>query len=189
MEHVETYDMVIPEFLAYPLEYGITDDMTDEDIKAYDKAVETINKLRESHGVNTHFTLEYIGEKYFSYNNDIIRQGCDVIGTKLHIFITDKEQTPMKRYTISEIRELTKETSPYFFSCDTLRFFGQTMSSFSVYHIKDRVFIAANSGYNWDGQHLTAREFIPKTNELKLIGTPENVNTKAKFKDWLKENI
>ena len=93
------------------------------------------------------------------------------------------------RYTIQEIRELTKETAPYFFTRDTLRFFGQTMKSFSVYHVKGRVFIAADSGPNWDDQHLTSREFIPETNKLKLIDTPENVNTKAKFKDWLNENI
>ena len=91
------------------------------------------------------------------------------------------------RYTIQEIRELSKETAPYFFTRDTLRFFGQTMSSFSVHHVKGRVFIAANSGSNWEGQHLTAREFIPETKELRRVDTPNDVNTKAKFKNWLKE--
>ena len=33
---------------------------------------------------------------------------------------------------IYEIKEKTSETSPYFFSKDTLKFFGQTMSAFKV---------------------------------------------------------
>ena len=93
----------------------------------------------------------------------------------------------MKRYTISEIKALTSETSPHFFSRDTLILFGQTMKSFSVYHIKGRVFIAADSGPNWEGPHLTAREFVPETKELRRVDTPDDVNTKAKFKNWLKE--
>lgn len=39
--------------------------------------------------------------------------------------------------TIYEIKELTQKTSPYFFSKDTLRFFGQTMKSFKVKKQKD----------------------------------------------------
>ena len=34
--------------------------------------------------------------------------------------------------TIYEIKEATKETAPYFFTRDTLRFFHQTMRSFHV---------------------------------------------------------
>ena len=86
MNHVETYNLVLPEFVIYPLEYGIADmAMGEEDVRAYNKTVETINELRESHGDNTHFTLEY-GERYFSHNNDITRQGGNVVDTKLHIW-------------------------------------------------------------------------------------------------------
>ena len=34
--------------------------------------------------------------------------------------------------TIYEIKELTKETAPYFFSKDTMKFFGQTLKDFRV---------------------------------------------------------
>ena len=86
MNHVETYNLVIPEFVICPLEYGIADmAMDDVDIKAYDKAVETINTLLDHHEEGVHFTLEY-GEPYFSHNNDITRQGGNVVDTKLHIW-------------------------------------------------------------------------------------------------------
>ena len=38
----------------------------------------------------------------------------------------------MKALTIYDIKRLTIETSPYYFSKDTLEFFGQTMKDFEV---------------------------------------------------------
>ena len=72
--------------------------------------------------------------------------------------------------TIYEIEELTKETAPYFFSADSLAFFGQTMESFSVEEQADGKFlIEAPSGSKWKGDHMTRRLFNPITNELENI--------------------
>ncbi len=72
--------------------------------------------------------------------------------------------------TIYDIKRLTAETAPYFFSRDTLKFFGQTLKSFGVYKQSDgKYLITADSGPNWRGQHTTKRLFNPKTNELEMI--------------------
>ena len=71
--------------------------------------------------------------------------------------------------TIQEIKEATKETSPYFFSPDSLAFFGQTMDSFTVTPQGKKFLIEAPSGSNWKGSHMTRRLFNPKTNELETI--------------------
>jgi hypothetical protein len=39
----------------------------------------------------------------------------------------------MKTPSIYEIKEATQKTAPYFFSRQTLKFWGQTMKSFKVY--------------------------------------------------------
>ena len=71
--------------------------------------------------------------------------------------------------TIHEIKRLTEETAPYFFSRDTMRFFGQTLNSFSVVKQEDGRFkVSAPSGDNWDGDHVTVRYFNPENNELEL---------------------
>lgn len=52
----------------------------------------------------------------------------------------------MKKPTIQEIVETTKETSPYFFDEPTLRGFGQTLESFNVAESpKGNIFIYAPS--------------------------------------------
>jgi len=71
--------------------------------------------------------------------------------------------------TIYEIKELTKETAPYFFSKDTMKFFGQTLKSFRVKKQDDgRYKITAPSGNNWEHEHTTVRFFNPENNELEL---------------------
>jgi hypothetical protein len=71
--------------------------------------------------------------------------------------------------TIYEIKNRTLESSPYFFTAKTLKFFGQTMRSFSVRKQTDgRYKIAApmidrNTGRNM-GE--TVRFFNPETNTL-----------------------
>ena len=71
--------------------------------------------------------------------------------------------------TIYEIKRLTNKTAPYFFSKDTMRFFGQTLRSFKVKKQKDGRFkVSAPSGDNWDGDYETVRYFNPKNNELEL---------------------
>lgn len=73
--------------------------------------------------------------------------------------------------TIHEIAKLTRETSPYFFSKNTLEFFGQTMESFTVREMPDgRFYISAPSrdGYgNLIG--TTERIFDPETNKLLMV--------------------
>jgi len=67
--------------------------------------------------------------------------------------------------TIYEIKELSKITSPYFFSKDTLRFFGKTLRSFKVYKQKDGMFLViAKNKYG-----VTKRIFHPLTNKLEQV--------------------
>ena len=68
-----------------------------------------------------------------------------------------------KQLTIYDIKRLTKETAPYFFSKDTLSFFGQTMGDFKVSLLNDgRYKISAPSG-----NYETVRIFNTKNNELE----------------------
>ena len=68
--------------------------------------------------------------------------------------------------TIYEIKQLTKETEPYFFDRDTMRFFGQTLKDFSVKKQDDgRYRIFAKS---YSGGYDTVRYFNPENNELEL---------------------
>ena len=69
----------------------------------------------------------------------------------------------MKRYTISEIKRASAETSPHFFDRDTLRHFGQSMGSFKVRHVGGRVFIMAPISHDGRACGVSFREFIPAT--------------------------
>ena len=70
--------------------------------------------------------------------------------------------------TIYEIKKRTKETSPYFFSRNTMKFFGQRMKDFKVYKQKDGRFkIIAPSGSNWSNDLKTIRYFNPTNNKLE----------------------
>jgi len=66
--------------------------------------------------------------------------------------------------TIYEIKRLTETTAPYFFDTKTLKFFGQTLKSFSVQKCNDgRYFLQAprkHGGY-------TTRFFNPQNNRLE----------------------
>ncbi len=75
--------------------------------------------------------------------------------------------------TIEDIKELTAQTAPNFFSTGTLKFFGQTMRSFSVTKQDDgRYFISAPSYWYINGKRtlmgMTERYFNPVTNQLDL---------------------
>ena len=69
----------------------------------------------------------------------------------------------MERLTIYDIKRLTAETSPYFFSRNTMRFFRQRLSDFKVYKQDDGRYkiIAPMPCGN------TTRFFNPKNNELE----------------------
>jgi len=74
--------------------------------------------------------------------------------------------------TISEIKDRTEDTSPFFFNRDTLKFFGQTMSSFKVYKQDDgRYLITAPMKDRSTGKVMgqTERYFNPETNKLERV--------------------
>jgi len=68
-----------------------------------------------------------------------------------------------KRLTIYDIKRLTSETSPFYFSTKTLKFFGQTLRSFSVSKINETTyFISAPI----KGGGTSERYFNTITNKL-----------------------
>ena len=73
--------------------------------------------------------------------------------------------------TISEIKYLSEEKSPYFFSRDTLKFFHQTMRDFKVYKQKDGRFFITAPMRDHSGKVVghTERYFNPINNELERI--------------------
>lgn len=73
--------------------------------------------------------------------------------------------------TISDIEYAVRKTSPYFFSKSTLKFFGQTKSSFSVgARRKDgRYLISAPMKDSGRTVGYTQRYFNPLTNELERV--------------------
>ncbi len=74
----------------------------------------------------------------------------------------------MTRMTIHEIKYLTEQTSPHFFTRSTLRFFGQTMKSFSVKKCADgRYRISAPIYCSWCTIGETVRYFNPSNNQLE----------------------
>jgi len=71
--------------------------------------------------------------------------------------------------TIHDIKRLSEDKAPYFFTRKTLQFFGQTMRSFSVMKQTDgRARISAPMIDRFTGKNVgtTVRYFNPKTNEL-----------------------
>jgi hypothetical protein len=73
--------------------------------------------------------------------------------------------------TIYQIQELTRKTAPYFFSNDSMKFFGQTMRSFSVKKQSDgRYLISAPMKDKSRGVIMgyTQRYFNPINNELEF---------------------
>ena len=70
--------------------------------------------------------------------------------------------------TITEIKQRTQITSPYFFSEQTLKFFGQRLSSFKVVKQSNgKYLITAPSYYKNRLIGYTKRLFNPTTNELE----------------------
>lgn len=73
-----------------------------------------------------------------------------------------------KKWTIYDIKHFIESGTEdnHFFDRDSMKFFGQTMKSFSVRHVNGHVFILA------DGKHgtITFREFVPGETKLKEFG-------------------
>jgi len=82
--------------------------------------------------------------------------------------------------TIYEIKERTKETSPYFFDKDTLRFFGQRMRDFKVTKIDNDTYHINAPMYDFNGTYMgdTNRFFYPSTNKLSLLKVDLNKRSK-----------
>ncbi len=70
----------------------------------------------------------------------------------------------MRKPTIYEIKRLTKEKAPYFFSKDTMKFFNQTLRDFKVESVKDGRFKISADSF---GDNETIRFFNPITNDLE----------------------
>jgi len=71
--------------------------------------------------------------------------------------------------TIDQIKEKTKETSPYFFSPSTLNFFGQTLDDFKVIEQEDGRFLIQAPIIDHRGERMgeTKRFFNPLNNKLE----------------------
>ena len=73
-----------------------------------------------------------------------------------------------KKWTLAEIRAANENAGHFFFSRDTMRFFGDTMRSFSVRHVDGRVYVVRVA----PTKHKTGlgdwREFNPDTGDIGL---------------------
>ncbi len=68
--------------------------------------------------------------------------------------------------TIYEIKRLTAETEPCFFSKDTMKFFGQTLKDFRVCKQKDGRYLVTAPTEKYGT--VTVRYFNPVTNKLEF---------------------
>ncbi len=80
----------------------------------------------------------------------------------------------MTKLTIYDIKRLTIETSPYFFSRKTMKFFNQTLKDYSVYkHTQDNieVFLIVAPMIDFEGKQVgyTERFFNPINNTLNHV--------------------
>jgi hypothetical protein len=73
--------------------------------------------------------------------------------------------------TIYEIKRRTQETAPYFFSKDTMKFFGQNMRLFKVKSLGDGKYHVSAPAYDNNGQQIftTERIFDSSTNKLNQV--------------------
>jgi hypothetical protein len=75
-----------------------------------------------------------------------------------------------RKPSISDIEYAVRETSPYFFSKATLKFFGQTKSSFKVYNEENgKYLISAPMKVNGRIIGYTQRHYNPATKKLETV--------------------
>lgn len=74
----------------------------------------------------------------------------------------------MKKPTIYEIKRATLKTAPYFFNTKTLKFWGQTMKSFSVWKTDDPNKFLIEAPTRQKG-YFTRRIFNTITKELETL--------------------
>lgn len=71
--------------------------------------------------------------------------------------------------TIYDIKQATLETAPYFFTRDTLKFFGHTLKSFSVHRMNDgRFCVSAPIRQSGRPAGQTVRFYNPANNKLEI---------------------
>ena len=78
--------------------------------------------------------------------------------------------TTTNKMTISEIKQRTQETAPYYFTRKTMQFFGQTMRDFRVSKQADgRYKITAPMKDRFTGRIMgeSIRYFNPENNQLE----------------------
>ena len=73
--------------------------------------------------------------------------------------------------TIYEIKRLTAITAPYFFTRNTLKFFGQTLKDFRVYKQTNGTYLITAPMFDRSGRNVgtTERIFNPLTNKMERI--------------------
>ena len=89
-----------------------------------------------------------------------------------------------RKYTIGDIKDTYEREAKgnrLYFNKDTLAFFGQTLGSFHVKHVRGRVFIFAwSNDPSWSGK-VSLAEFDPGNGEIYEITVVEHT------KEWLSE--
>jgi len=90
----------------------------------------------------------------------------------------------VKKPTISEIKRNTEKNAPYFFDRKSMKFFGQTMSSFKVHVAKNgKIYIGAPSYSNnyKTGKRTrmsdTIRQYLPDGANSKLKSVRQTIWT------------
>ena len=75
----------------------------------------------------------------------------------------------MTRPTIYDIKCRTQDSSPYFFERKTLKFFGQTMKSFTVKKLSETEYSLTAGMFDHSGKYvgMTNRIFNTTTNKLE----------------------
>ena len=83
-------------------------------------------------------------------------------------FAEISEYYKQPKMTIYEIKRRTEETSPYFFSKKTMKFFNQTLKDFKVYKLNEYFYLITCPSLFGYGKNtfLTKRIFFTQTNEL-----------------------
>lgn len=79
--------------------------------------------------------------------------------------------TATKRYTLSDIRRINEQNGYYFFSRETMRFFGDTMKSFGVRNVDGRVFVYRRKyGRRLDIKGINSIwEFSPQGGDINIL--------------------
>lgn len=84
-------------------------------------------------------------------------------------FKKPESKVKAKRLTIADIKRLTADTAPYFFTRETLKFFNQRMSDFKVSKDGDLYYVwAPMRDHNGKQIGTTERWFNPSTNKLQM---------------------